>query len=160
MPTNISDIRLKVRDLLRQNFDNTEMVESLEDDDIHTGWWDGGKDAPQITITNTEESPLQGGDSGITGLKGDGSGYVQHINGTVTVNCWAGGREDYTNEGEAQVQAQAMADEIERIVYNNLHALSNVSSLAVNQRIKLVEDEETPVAHRVQLQLMYNWTRE
>lgn len=160
MPVNIKDIRLQVRNLLRTNWNNAEMVESLDDDDIHTGWWDEGKDNPQVTVSHPEESPLQGGDSGVTGLKGDGTGYVQHINGTITVNCWGGSREDYANRGEAEVQTQAMADEVERIIYQNIHALQEVSSITVSQRLKITEDEEVPTEHRVQFQLKYNWTRE
>jgi len=160
MPVTIKDIKLLVRDLLRENWDNTSLVENVESDDIHTGWWDDGKAFPQVTITADEEGPLNGGNTGVTALKGDGSGYVQHRNGTVLVDVWAGSREDYTNRGEEQLQLQEMMDEVERIVFENLLNLNEVDSIAITNRAKLVDESADPTEHRCQFELTYNWTKE
>jgi len=160
MPATITDIKVLVRDLLRSEWDNTDMVSPLSDSDIHTGWWDADKDFPQVTVTSDEEGPLQGGDTGVTALKGDGSGYVQHRNGTVLVDCWAGSREDYTSAGEEQVQLQAMMDEVDTIVFNNLLNLQDVDSVTVTNRNKLTDDEADPTEHRCQFEVTYNWTKE
>lgn len=160
MPTYIEDIKLLVRDLLRQNWDNTNMVKDVADADIHTGWWDDGKGFPQVTVTSDEESPLNGGETGITALKGDGSGYIQHRNGTVLVDLWVGSRADYDNRGEEQVQLQEMMDEVERIVYDNLQNLTDVDSIAISTRTKLVDEGADPTEHRCQFELTYNWTKQ
>lgn len=160
MPATVADIKLLVRDLLRQNWSNANTVEPLDDSDIHTGWWDANKDFPQVTVTSEEESPLNGGETGVTALKGDGTGYVQHRNGTVLVDCWAGSRADYDNAGEEQVQLQAMMDEVETIVFDNLQSLQDIDSIAIQNRTKLVDDEEEPTEHRTQFELTYNWTKE
>lgn len=160
MPVVITDIKLLVRDLIRNNWDNTNLPTSVENDDIHTGWWDDDKAFPQVTVTSDEEGPLNGGDTGVTALKGAGNGYVQHRNGTVLVDCWAGSRADYDNYGEEQVQLQEMMDEVERIVFNNLLALSEVDSIAITNRTKLVDENADPTEHRCQFELTYNWTKE
>lgn len=159
MPTNITDPRLKIRNLLRENWDNTEMVESLNSDDMHTGWYDANRGFPQITVTDTEEGVVGGGESGVTGLKGDGSGVTQHRSGTVTVNCWAGSVENYDARGQEQVQAQAMADEVERIVFNNVASITGLTSVTVTTREKLVNTDAEPAEHRVMLEVTYNWHR-
>jgi len=158
MPQTITDIKLLVRDMLRDNWSNSDMVEPLDNSDIHTGWWDANKAFPQITVTSDEESPLAGGDTGVTGISSDG--YVQHRNGSVLVDCWAGSSDDYDNRGEEQVQVEAMADEVDTIVYENLTALDGVDSIAVTGRTKLVEEDEEGVEHRVQMELTYNWTKQ
>lgn len=160
MPTVIKDVKLLVRDLLRDSWDNTDMVENVTSGDIHTGWWDSDKDYPQVTITADEEGVLQGGDTAVTAIKGDGSGYIQHRNGTVLVDCWAGSRADYDSQGEEQVQLQEMMDEVERIVYNNLQSLDDVDSISILNRTKLVDAEAEPTEHRCQFELVYNWTKE
>jgi len=160
MPVTVKDIKLLVRDLLRNEWDNTDSVKPVESDDIHTGWWDASKDYPQVTVTSDEEGPLNGGDTGVTGIKGDGSGYVQHRNGTVLVDCWAGSQEDYSSRGEEQVQLQAMMDQIETIVYNNLQSLEGIDSVAITTRTKLVDADANPSEHRCQFELTYNWTKQ
>lgn len=160
MPTTVKDIKLLVRDLLRDNWDNSSSVEALNSSDIHTGWWDASKDFPQVTITADEEGPLNGGETGVTGIKGNGDGYVQHRNGSVLVDCWAGSQEDYTSRGEERVQLQAMMDNVETIVFNNLQSLDGIDSVAITNRTKLTDDDADPTEHRCQFELTYNWTKQ
>lgn len=156
---NITDPKLTVQDLLRANWDNTDMVVALNDDEIHTGWFDANRSFPQVTVTSTEEGVVNGGESGVTGLKGDGTGVTQHRNGTVLVNCWAGSSDDYDARGEEQVQAQAMADEAERIVFNNVASISGLTSISVTAREKVVNTDTEPAEHRIMLEVTYNWHR-
>lgn len=160
MVQQITDIRLLVRDVLREQWDNSELVTPLTDDDIHTGWYDDGKGYPQVTVTNPEEGVLDGGDTGVTGINGSGDGYVQHRNGTVLVNCWAGSRADYDAEGEAQLQSEEMANVVDGIIFDNIHALSGVDSITVTNRTRLVDTDENPSEYRVQLELTFNWTKD
>lgn len=160
MPVTIKDIKLLVRDLLRDNWDNTQSVEPVTSDDIHTGWWDATKADPQVTVTSDEEGPLYGGETGVTGIKGNDTGYVQHRNGTVLVDCWAGSEDDYDSRGEEQVQLQAMMDEVETIVFNNLQSLDGVDSVTITNRTKLVDEDADPSEHRCQFELTYNWTKQ
>ena len=159
MPTNITDPRLQIRDLLRTNWDNSQMLMNLSDDEIHTGWFDANRDFPQVTVTDTEEGVVNGGESGVTGLKGDGTGVTQHRNGTVTINCWAGSHDAYSARGEEQVQAKAMADEVERIVFHNVASITGLKSISVTAREKLVNTDAEPAEHRVMLEVTYNWHR-
>lgn len=160
MVSYIDDIKLTVRDLLRTNWDNTGLPASLDSDDIHTGWYDDGKGYPQVTVTTNEEGVVNGGESGVTGLKGDGSGFIQHRNGTVLVDCWAGSRADYEAAGEEQLQVEEMARQAETILHSNIDSVAELNSLAVTSRTNLVDDDENPVEHRVQLEVTYNWTKD
>ena len=158
MPTTIADIKLLVRDLLRNEYDDTNHPKPVKDSDIHTGWWDDGKAFPQITITADEEGVLQGGDTGVTGISANG--YVQHRNGTVLVDCWAGSSENYESVGLEQVQLKEMMDQIEEIIFNNLLNLQYIDSIAITNRTKLIDEEADPTEHRCQFELTYNWTKE
>lgn len=160
MPVNVKDIKILVRDMLRSGWDNTNSVKDISSDDIHTGWWDASKEFPQVSVTSDEEGILNGGETGITGIKGSGNGYVQHRNGTVLVDCWAGSHEDYTSKGEEQVQLQTMMDNVETIVFNNLQSLDGIDSVAITNRTKLVDADADPSEHRCQFELTYNWTKQ
>lgn len=158
MPSTIADIRLTVRDLLRDNWDNTGLPVSLADSDIHTGWYDDGRGFPQLTVTNNEDGPFGGGETGFSAIAGDGTGGVQTRSGTVLVTAWAGSRDDYDSAGEEELQAHEMASEIERIVAGN-QSPGSYHTLAVNRQTKLVDTDESPVEHYVQFELIFTWTK-
>lgn len=159
MVTDIDDPKLTVRDLLRSNWDNSGLPTQLVDDDIHVGWWDAGKDYPQISVSNTEESPFGGGRTGYNGLQGDGSGPIQTINGSVTVNCWGGTRNDYSESGLEQKQAHEMADEVERIIMEHHTPSGGLTSLSITEASDVIDTEAEPVVHRVNIQVSYTYTR-
>jgi hypothetical protein len=158
MPETISDVKLTVRNLLRADWEDTGLPVGLSDDDIHTGWYDDGKGFPQVSVTNDEDGPFGGGETGFSAIAGDGSGGVQTRSGSVLVTAWAGSRADYDNRGEEQLQAQKMADEVERIVGRN-QSPGSLATLAVNRRTKLVDQDESPVEHYVQFELRYTWRK-
>lgn len=160
MPVVIEDIKLLVRDLLRDEWDNSSMVKDVSSSDIHTGWWDDGKGFPQVTVTSDEESPLNGGETGVTAIRGSGDGYIQHRNGTLLVDLWVGSRADYENRGDEQVQLRQMMNEVERIVFENLQSLAGVDSIAITSRTKMVDEGADPTEHRCQFELTYNWTKQ
>lgn len=159
MVTDVTDPKLTVRDTLRANFDNTGLPKSLTDDDIHLGWFDAGKSYPQISVTNVEESPFGGGRTGFAGIHGDGSGPIQNINGTVTVNCWAGSRNDYPDAGLEKKQAHEMADEVKRIVMQHHTPSGDLTSLSVRSTSDVVDTEADPSVHRVEVVVQYTYTR-
>jgi hypothetical protein len=157
MPATIDDIKLTVRDLLQTAWGAT-LPAAVETDDIHTGWHDAGKGDPQVSVTNDEESPFGGGETGYSAIDGGGAGGIQTRSGTVLVTAWAGSRDDYDNRGEEQLQAQGMANEIERIVGQN-QSPGALRSLAVGSRTKIVDDDESPPEHAVQFQLQFTWIK-
>lgn len=161
MPASIQDIKLTVRDVLRTGWSNANMTAVTIDTkaDIHTGWFDDGKDFPQVTVTSDEEGVVGGGNAGVTGIKGDGSGITQHRNGTVLVTCWAGSENAYDNRGEEQLTAQELADEVERIIYANVASVTNLDSVAVTGSRMFVDTDENPSEHRVAIEVTYNWQK-
>jgi len=159
MPAKITDIKVRVKNLLRDEYDSSGHPKQLTSSDIHTGWWDAGKGNPQISVTNDEESPFDGGRTGYAGYRGDGSGPIQHRQGTVLVNCWAGTRDDYSERGLEQKQANEMRNEVERIIFNNATAIDELDSLSVISAEKVVETDDTPSMHRVQIEVQYTYIR-
>lgn len=80
-----------IRNVLRGDWTPANVDNWVVDTDvaIHHGWLDPDYDLPEITISNPEESPINGGQTGYSGFKPDGSGPTQDIAGTVEVNTWA-----------------------------------------------------------------------
>lgn len=154
----IPDIKLEIRDVLREEWDNEEVPEPLESSDIHTGWFDDGKGFPQITVTSNEESPVGGGVTGFTGIDGSGKGPIQQRQGTVLVTVWAGSRNDYEFRGLEQKQANEMATQVDDILFNpDIDALF---SATVTSRETLVDTNENPSVHYEQLEVTYNWVKD
>lgn len=158
MPTTIDDIKLTVRNLLRAHWDNGSLPESLAEYDIHTGWFDDGKSFPQVSVTNNDDSPYGGGETGYSGIAGDGSGGVQTRSGVVLVTAWAGSRDDYDARGEEELQASEMASNVEEIVGGN-QSPGSLRTLSVGRRRKLTDTDETPVEHYVQFEIRYTWMK-
>lgn len=117
------DPKIIFRNVIRSNWnaDNTPLA---DDPRFHTGWYDYGSSDPQVTFTNTEESTVDGGDTGHTGGTGDG-GVADVRAGTLLINAWAGTRDDMATAGPggSRVNPKAasyqMAVEINRILGEN-----------------------------------------
>lgn len=159
MPETISDPKLTVRDLLRDAWDNGAVHTTLDESDIHTGWFDDGKGFPQVAVSNRNENVAGGGRTGFTAIAGDGAGGVQSRTGTVLVTAFAGSRADYEARGLAQQQAEQMADEVSRIVGTN-QSPDQYLSLSVGPREDLVDTDANPTEFGVQYQVRYAWTKE
>lgn len=67
---------------------------------IHTGKYERGDgDIPAITITDGTEGPINGGNTGYTGLDGGGKGGMQRLGGARTIDCVAGSYDDLKGAG-------------------------------------------------------------
>ena len=159
MPQTISDPKLKIRDLLRAGWDNTDVPVGLDESDIHTGWYDDGKSFPQVAVSNRNENVSGGGQSGFSGIAGDGSGGVQNRTGTVLVTSFAGSREDYDSNGLAQFQAEEMGNAISRIIGAN-QSPGEYLTLSVGPREDLIDTDSNPTEYAVQFQIRYSWMKE
>ncbi|ELZ00765.1 hypothetical protein [Natrialba asiatica] len=158
MPETIQDIKLQVRDILRDGWDNSDLPVSLVDRDIHTGWFDDGKGFPQVGVTNTNEGPFGGGQSGFSAITGDGSGGIQTRSGSVMVTAFAGSRDDYDSVGLEEYQADQMAQEIECIIGQN-QSPDSLEVLSVGQKSELIDTDATPTEHSVQFLIQYAWKK-
>lgn len=153
----IQDTKLIVRNALRENWDNSSLPESLTDDDIHTGWYDGDKSYPQISVTRSDEGVVNGGTSGFTGIAGDGSGGTQQRSGVVLVDVWAGSANDYSSRGEEELQAEQMARVVEEALHDYNH--TDLTTMTVTTRTNFIDTDDTPASHRVQLEVTYVWQK-
>lgn len=124
---NLEDPIITIRDLIVANY-TPGNVPTLDPETprISTGWWDHTHEDPQITITDRDDPPVGGGESGWTGIKGDGSGPVQRIVGGCRVIAWAARNDDGSGPNPKKVRHEVGA-EIRRILIAN--ASSGAGSL-------------------------------
>lgn len=85
------------------------------------GWLNEGAGNYQVTVSNPEQSPLNGGQSGYAATRGDGSGPVRQLDGTVQVNVWTarGWTGENGNGGNPARVAFDMKTEVERILHDH-----------------------------------------
>lgn len=159
MPQTVTDPKLVVRGILRDNWDNSAVPTDLSEHDIHTGWFEDGKGFPQIAVSNRDENVSGGGETGFRAIASDGSGGVQSRTGTVLVTCFAGSREDYDQSGIERYQAEQMADTVSTIIGRN-QSPDEYLTLSVGPRQDLIDTESSPTEYAVQFQMRYNWTKE
>lgn len=159
MPQTVSDPKLLIQNLLRNNWDNTSLPVALDSTDIHTGWYDNGKSFPQIAVSNRTENVSGGGVSGFSAIAGDGSGGVQKRTGTVLVTCFAGSREEYDSAGVEQLQAEEMSTEVSTILGAN-QSPGEYLTLSVGPREDLIDTDSSPTEYAVQFQIRYAWTKQ
>ncbi|NGM69194.1 hypothetical protein G6M89_09270 [Natronolimnobius sp. AArcel1] len=159
MPETIQDPKLVVRDILRDEWDNDAVPTGLDEEDIHTGWFEDARGFPQVAVSNRNEDVATGTDTGFTAIAGDGSGGIQDRNGTVLVTAFAGSRDDYDQRALERLQAEDMGDEISRIIGRN-QSPGEYLALAVGPREDLVDEEANPTEYAVQFQVRYLWKKE
>lgn len=56
---------------------------------VSYGGYDGGLDTPQLTVGQPEESPVNGGETGFSGMHADGSGPSKETGGSLLVHAFA-----------------------------------------------------------------------
>lgn len=90
---------LQIQALLRTTWEKDATVLG-EQPEIDTGSYDHSVDeAPKIAITEGDEGPIGGGDTGYTAANGAGKGGTQRVGGARTVDCVAGSVDDLRGAG-------------------------------------------------------------
>jgi len=126
------------------------------------GWLGDGADGHEsnytVTVSNPQENPVGGGQTGYSGMAGDGSGPVQRFSGTVTVNTWA--KAGWTglngNSANPRKTAHYLKREVERILFENNDGQipdgqggeqdTSLDYLGSQGSTRFVEDAEDPEA--------------
>ena len=146
-----------VRNVLRSEWParaaNTEGVVP----DVHHGWVNDGHDAPEVTISNPDESPIDGGDTGYRGFDPVTGKPTQGIAGTVDVNVWASrSRLDGVNPRK---YAYLCKEVIRRIITENADAPTSedIHRLAYLGARRFVDDEGDEVTFRYQTTIGYGY---
>lgn len=129
-----------IKNLIRDNWDATN-TESITPS-IHHGWVDPGASSLEVTVSNPEELPLDGGETGYSGINQDGK-PVQNFTGTVEVNAWSD--RDRTTENPRKM-AWLMRVEIGRILHENYdprptYDIYPLADLGAN---RIVEEDDEP----------------
>lgn len=112
-----TDLKKKVYEILKNNWDNANTSIST-DPRFSTGWFDKGKDFPQVTVTNKNEVSGQEYDF----IKADGSGPGKDVKESVQVNTWV-------HKGAVDVDpktlSEEMKNEVKRLIHNRFESLSD-----------------------------------
>lgn len=151
--TAIQDPVITVEELLADNW-NAGNTSIGYDPDIHTGWHSDDADSPQVTVTNPEESPLGGGETGFSAMDGAGGGAVQELSGTVNVDCWS----DRDVEGGVNPKklTYEFTEEVKRIVDANRLTATDLRLIAYLGRAFVPPgSEEHPPAFRYNCPINY-----
>lgn len=142
----MQDPVITIQDLLSNNWKNANTSISY-DPDIHTGWHQEEADTPQVTVTNPEESPIDGGRTGYSAIDGSGAGPVQELGGSVNVDCWS------DRESESGVNPKKLTfeftEEIKRIVKGDITTATDLRVINYGGRRFVPPDpsENPPVFH-------------
>lgn len=76
-----------VRNLLREYWNPSTTFDITPD--ISFGWYDDGKDQPQVCIRSTDEGPTDGGETGYSAINATGGPHNQSMSGAIPVHIFA-----------------------------------------------------------------------
>jgi len=138
----LNDPKLSVRNLIKDNWDsdNTSSITPV----IHCGWFDYKSNLPQVTVTNSSEVPIGGGETGYFGMVPSGT-PAQYWEGSMMVDCWT------TREATAVNPKQLVfefAEEIKRIIKAKYAAVSDLDWISWMGSSEIVHDDQSPVVYR------------
>lgn len=156
----MKDPKLVIRDLLDNNWDTTNTsIDSLSPNKprIHTGWFNGAEgwyDIPQISVTNADENPLGGGETGFSFIVPDGSGPGKSMLGNVDVVCWA--HQDMYDGVNAKTLTYEFSEEVKRIIKANLFPSDpDIEWLSWAGRVERVDVDAEPPLFRYDCEVRY-----
>ena len=112
-----------VKNLIRDAWDATNTLDITPY--VHHGWLESDLESDgdayfEVGVADPDESPVNGGQTGFSGIDGAGRGPTQEMGGEVLVRCFAQrGRVGKNGNGEGANPRQAsylMRAEVERII--------------------------------------------
>lgn len=119
--------------------------------DFRLGWLSDTAGDPVVTITEPDESPVSGGDTGFSGMDPQGGGPTQTIGGTVWADSWV--RRGRSGPPSDQQLAYSMREETRRIVSKNYDApgAADIARIAYLGSFQAPEPEDDYIRYRVQV---------
>lgn len=147
----MEDPKLTIKDLIKDGW-NAANVSSVTPS-FSTGWFDRKATHPQITVTNPDEMPVRGGETGYSGIKADGSGPTQTRVGGLLVNCWAH-RDDGSGVNPKQLTWE-MSEEVERIILANFNQATDLDGISFGDRIERIDDSVSPAVYRYECTIIF-----
>lgn len=142
----MQDPVLSILNLLQNNWNNANTSIGY-DPDIHSGWHASDAGNPQVTVSNPEESPINGGTTGYAAIAADGSGGTQELDGIVNVDCWSD--RDVESSVNPKKLTFEFTEEIRRIVKANQTNATDLRLIAYGGRnfVPPGGDEDPPTFH-------------
>lgn len=126
----------------------------------HTGWYSGNPN-PEISVTWDGESVDT--PTGYDGIDPGGGGPTRRPQGTVNVDVWVPGDEDWTGGENPKKYVYQLRREVERIVQANARGTTTdggdreLEWLGVGRSRRVPEPDETPVEHRMRVPVEYGY---
>lgn len=157
-----------IKGVLDSGFDRTN-TDLASDPPVHTGWYNYNQGGVAISVSNAEDGPVGGGDTGITGM--DGGGNTTQIRaGFVLVNCWPGTRAETSDATTAsgtdnpKELAWQMALEVVKTIGSNGSGTTHPStgeqelnSLAPGTKRRVADDAGEETRYRYEVPILYSY---
>lgn len=150
----MQDPKITFVNLLKNNWNNGN-TSIASDPTIHTGWFDQQSKKYQITVTNPDEVAIDGGDTGYSGIAGDGTSPYQTFSGTVLTNTWTWRDPDDNTKPNPKKLGREFAEEIKRIIRANYDDATDLNVIAFMNANEIVETDKKPPVFRYECELGY-----
>lgn len=173
MSTVLDAPEVVVKNLIRDAWDPAATLDVTPS--VHHGWLESehADDADpglfEVTVSNPDESPVNGGDTGYSGIDPTGAGPTQRIGGTVEVRTWAQRGRVGTNGNGANANPRQLAylfkSHVEDIVHDHAQGTdaqgnpTDLSFLSPLGSVRRVDDDEEPVMYFYLVTVGYGYHR-
>lgn len=142
---------------------NANQTDPTADDflPITTNWAGFGDTFPIISFTNTDPTVPGGGETGVSGIQGNGSGPNQRRLETLTVTVMAERGEDYPNGEDAHALVRTLYEHVFQIVWNNQHAENHpeVSRFNVQPGTHTSEGDDSTTVEQYSGEVTVDWLK-
>lgn len=144
-----TDPKVALLDLLETHWDSSQTV-LADPPQFFSAWYTRDDKLPAITIPDTEESPLNAGDTGMTALYRGTGKSMQRLAGGATVDCVAGTWEDCEGKGSngddlnPKAVRFSLYDHAASIFVNHADDATDIRSVMPAASQDIVEQPEDP----------------
>lgn len=158
-----TDPKTAILDLLETNWDASQTV-LADPPTFFSSWYTRDDDLPAISVPDFEESPHNGGDTGMTAFYRATGKSMQRLNGGATIDCVAGTWQDCEGVGangddlNPKAVRWSIFDHASSILVENAGGATGLRSVmpgATQDIVERPEDPDLKPVFRTQLRAIY-----
>lgn len=144
-----TDPKVAILDLLQQHWDASQTV-LAEPPEFFSAWYTRDDKLPAVTVPDAEESPFNGGETGMTALYRGTGKSMQRLTGGATIDCVAGTWDDCKGIGpngddlNPKAVRFSLYDHVSSIIVNHAADAADLRSVMPGASKDIVEQPEDP----------------